>query len=66
MPFRDVKPGTFTSATLALMREAFDQVCKNLNLGEADPRRSELATILIRLASEGETDLTKRAQHELV
>ena len=56
MPFRHLKPDQFTPDVLDRMQQAFDQVCVKLNLGPDNPLRSKLATILIELATEDESE----------
>ena len=66
MPFRQVPPGTFSFDTLKLMQAAFDEVCKQRNIPENDPRRAVLATIIIRLAIDGHREsLSAKALEEL-
>jgi hypothetical protein len=56
MPFRHLKPDQFTPELLDRMQEAFDRVSGRLKLSPDNPLRSKLATILIELATQGESE----------
>ena len=54
MPFRDIKQ--FDQETLQKMTQAFDATCDRLRLAPDNPERSQLATVVIELAANGERD----------
>lgn len=43
------------------MQDAFDRVCQQEKLEADDPARNRFATIIVKLASEGETDMATKA-----
>jgi hypothetical protein len=51
-----LKPDQFIPELLDRMQQAFDQVSDRLKLGPDNPLRSKLATVLIELATEGESE----------
>lgn len=61
MPFRQIPAGQFNLETMQRMQEAFDKACLQLHLSADDPRRSQLANEIIKLAVAGETDLVGKA-----
>jgi hypothetical protein len=54
MPFRDIKQ--FDVETLRSMTQVFDAACERLRLEADNSERSELATVIVELASKGERD----------
>ena len=62
MPFSKIDPDKFTLTDVRKMQSAFDAVCAVMNLVERDPRRVKLASIIIRLSTDGEMEnLIERA-----
>ena len=67
MPFSTIDPQKFSLDTVKSMQAAFDKACAQLNLSESDPRRSTLATAIIKLAAEGKTEnLSERAVETVI
>ena len=56
MPFRNYSQ--FTSGALKIMTTAYDAVIAKLDIAPSDPRNSQIASKIVRLVSEGETDVT--------
>jgi len=57
MPFHSYRQ--FDTATLDIMRQAYDAVVTRRNLASTDPRTGKLAATIAELVAAGVTDLEK-------
>jgi hypothetical protein len=64
MPFSKIDPLRFNLDAVKTMQTAFDAVCLEMKLEVNDPRRSELATLIIRLAHDGYMEKLKERAGE--